>query len=207
MKNSSILILPELPQDIRYCWYSLWIELEWYSLEELLTEEDTVTVTYIDSHQSHLITQLNSPVALNHNTLSIYSYCCLRLQCGYETGLSWGDGDLHLPCQPRSCSRVDCWAIISGNDTILFLSTTPTGRSMNCNDVAAVQCADFNFVATFTNTANYTTVTSTLLADMTSTLLSGTVVQCKGETADGTMIIANSTLNVAGTVRCCLTQC
>ena len=94
---------------------------------------------------------------------------------------------------------------ISGNDTILFASTTPTGRSVNCNDVAAVQCADFNFVATLANTTNPMTVMSTTLADMTSTLtfnttsrLGGTVVQCKGETADGTMIIANSTLNVAG---------
>ena len=95
---------------------------------------------------------------------------------------------------------------ISGNDTIQFTSTTPTGRSVNCNDVAAVQCADFNFVATLSNTSNSTTVMSTLLANMTSTLtfyttsrLGGTVVQCKGETADGTMIVANSTLNVAGT--------
>ena len=94
---------------------------------------------------------------------------------------------------------------ISGNDTLLFASTTSTGRSVNCNDFAAVQCAEFNFVATFTNTANPMTVMSTTLADMTSTLtfntmsrLHGTVVQCKGETADGIMIIANSTLNVAG---------
>ena len=95
---------------------------------------------------------------------------------------------------------------ISGNDTILFVSTTPTGRSVNCNDVAAVQCADFNFVATLTNTSNSTTVMSTTLADMTSTLtlnaisrLRGTVVQCRGKTADGTMVLVNSTLNVAGT--------
>ena len=95
---------------------------------------------------------------------------------------------------------------ISGNDTIQFTSTTPTGSSVNCNDVATVQCEDFNFVATLTNTSNSTTVMSTLLADMTSTLtfnttsrLGETVVQCKGETAAGTMIVANSTLNVAGT--------
>ena len=95
---------------------------------------------------------------------------------------------------------------ISGNDTVLFLSTTPTGSSVNCNNVAAVQCADFNFVATLTNTANSTTVMSNTLADMTSTLafnatsrLGGTVVQCRGTTADGTMVLANSTLNVAGT--------
>ena len=97
--------------------------------------------------------------------------------------------------------------LISGNDTVLFLSTTPTGRSVNCNDVAAVQCADFNFVATLTNTSNSTSVMNTILADMTSTLtfnataeLNGTVVQCRGETGDGTMVLANSTLNVAGTV-------
>ena len=95
---------------------------------------------------------------------------------------------------------------ISGNDTVLFLSTTPTGSSVNCNNVAAVQCADFNFVATLTNTANSTTVMSNTLADMTSTLafnatsrLGGTVVQCRGEIGDGTMVLANSTINVAGT--------
>ena len=95
---------------------------------------------------------------------------------------------------------------ISGNDTVLFLSTTLTGSSVNCTDVAAVQCADFNFVATLTNTANSTTVMSTTLADMTSTLTlnatsrpGGTVVQCRGTTVDGTMVLANSTLNVAGT--------
>ena len=58
--------------------------------------------------------------------------------------------------------------LISGNDTVLFLSTTPTGRSVNCNDVAAVHCADFNFVATLTNTSNSTSVMNTILADMTS---------------------------------------
>ena len=64
---------------------------------------------------------------------------------------------------------------ISGNDTIQFTSTTPTGRSVSCNDVASVQCEDFNFVATLTNTSNSTTVMSTLLADMTSTLTFTTI--------------------------------
>ena len=87
---------------------------------------------------------------------------------------------------------------------IQFTTTTPIGRSLDCNDVAAVQCEDFQFVATLTNTANPTVVMTTILADMTSTLtftaaarLNGTVVQCRGTTADG-LLIANRMLNVAG---------
>ena len=45
---------------------------------------------------------------------ALYSYCCPGLQCGYETGLSWGDGDLHLHCQPGSCSGMDSWTIHFG---------------------------------------------------------------------------------------------
>ena len=87
---------------------------------------------------------------------------------------------------------------------IQFTSTNTIGRSFDCNDVAAVQCEDFNFVATLTDTANPTVVMRTTLADMTSTLaftatarLNGTVVQCRGSTADATPI-NSSILNVAG---------
>ena len=87
---------------------------------------------------------------------------------------------------------------------IQFTSTTATESSLNCNNVAAVQCDDFNFVAILTNTANPSVVMSTTLADMTSTLtftatarLNGTVVQCRGTTADG-FPTANRILNVAG---------
>ena len=92
---------------------------------------------------------------------------------------------------------------ISGSTRILFRSIDSTGRSVGCNDVAAVQCTDFNFVATYTNLTNPTTVASGTVADMTSTLtftatvrLNGTVVQCRGITAETQ--IANRTVNVAG---------
>ena len=52
-----------------------------------------------------LLYVLNLPYCL------VYSYCCPGLQCGYEAGLSWRDGDLHLHCQPGFCSGLDCWAI------------------------------------------------------------------------------------------------
>ena len=87
---------------------------------------------------------------------------------------------------------------------IQFTTTTDIGSRLDCNSVAAVQCEDFNFVATLTATANPTVVMTTTLADMTSTLtftatarLNGTVVQCRGTTADG-LLIANRMLNVAG---------
>jgi len=88
---------------------------------------------------------------------------------------------------------------------IQFTSTALTGSSLNCNTVANVRCEDFDFVATLTATANPTVVMRTTLADMTSTLafnansrLNGTVVQCRGSTADS-FPINSSTVNVAGT--------
>ena len=46
--------------------------------------------------------------------LSWCSYCgCPGLQCGYEAGLSWRDGDYHLHCHTGVCSGVGCWAISS----------------------------------------------------------------------------------------------
>ena len=83
---------------------------------------------------------------------------------------------------------------------IQFTSADTIGRSFDCNDVAAVQCADFDFVATLTNIANPTAsvadITSTLTVTATSRL-NGTVVQCRGTTADATLM-NNSILNVAG---------
>ena len=83
---------------------------------------------------------------------------------------------------------------------IQFTSTDTIGRSFDCNDIAALQCADFNFVATLTNIANPTAsvadITSTLTVTATSRL-NGTVVQCRGTTADATPMNSNI-LNVAG---------
>ena len=94
---------------------------------------------------------------------------------------------------------------ILANTDIEFTSTDTIERSFDCNSVAAVQCEDFDFVATLTNTANMMMMSSTTLADITSTLtftaaaiLNGTVVQCRGSTAAGFPIV-NSTFNVSGT--------
>ena len=87
---------------------------------------------------------------------------------------------------------------------VQFTNTAPIGSSLDCSAVAAVQCEDFEFVATLTNTANPMIVFGTILADMTSTLaftattsLNRTVVQCRGSTAFGTPT-NSSILNVAG---------
>ena len=84
------------------------------------------------------------------------------------------------------------------------LGSTPLGSSVDCNAVSPPQCDNYDFVATFTNTANPTTVQGGTLADMTSTLtitatvrLNGTVVQCRGTTAVGFPVV-NNTLHVAG---------
>ena len=134
--------------------------------------------------------------------LSFCSHCCSGLLCG----LSRGDSDLYT-CIVRQGAILD-WIVepfLNGSTRIRFLlSSTPTGSSVNCNNVAAVQCEDFNFVATLTATANSMTVMSATVADMTSTLtftattrLNGTVVQCRGVTAEE-FPITNRTLNIAG---------
>ena len=98
---------------------------------------------------------------------------------------------------------------LSTSARIQFTSTTPTGSYLNCNTVASVQCEDFEFVATLTNSSNHVPLMSTTLSDVTSTLtfnatarLNGTVVQCRGTTADG-FPITNNTLNVAGASTIC----
>ena len=92
-----------------------------------------------------------------------------------------------------------------GSTHIRFaLGSTPLGSSVDCNGVSPPQCDNIDFVATFTNTANRTTVQGGTLADMTSTLtiaatvrLNGTVVQCRGTTAVGFPVV-NNTLCVPG---------
>ena len=100
------------------------------------------------------------------------------------------------------------WAVepfLPGSAGIKFTSITHVGTTLDCNNVTAVRCEDFQFVATLTNTSNPTVVVSTTLADMTTTLtftatarLNGTVVQCRGLTVNAIPIV-NSTLSVAGT--------
>ena len=82
---------------------------------------------------------------------------------------------------------------------------------MNCNNVGSVRCADLNFVATLTNTANHMTVNvqgaTAMVADMNSTLtmsasttLNGRVVQCRETTENGSKIIDSTTLSFSGTM-------
>ena len=116
-------------------------------------------------------------------------------------------GMVTYTCTVRQGAILD-WIVepfLNGSTRIRFLlSSTPTGSSVDCNNVAAVQCEDFNFAATLTATVNPMTVMSATVADMTSTLtftattrLNGTVVQCRGTTAEE-FPTANCTLNIAG---------
>ena len=109
-------------------------------------------------------------------------------------------------CTARQGAILD-WIVepfLPASARIQFLSTRPIGSSLDCSIVSAVNCTDLNFVATLTNLTNPTTVQGGPVADMTSTLaftaavrLTGTVVQCRGTTADGTST-ASSTINIAG---------
>ena len=47
---------------------------------------------------------------------------------------------------------------------VQFTSVAPIGSRLDCSAVAAVQCEDFEFVATLTATANPTVVMRTTLA-------------------------------------------
>ena len=89
--------------------------------------------------------------------------------------------------------------IIDG-DSVRFTTAATTGTSFDCSGVAAVQCAEFNFVATLTRITNSIAIlenfTSTLAFTATSRL-NRTVVQCRG-TVDPMPIISSSTLYVAG---------
>ena len=90
---------------------------------------------------------------------------------------------------------------INDSDPVRFSTAATTGTSFDCSDVATVQCAEFNFVATLTNVTNSMAIlenfTSTLTFTTTSRL-NMTVVQCRG-TVDPMPVISSSTLYVAGT--------
>ena len=99
-------------------------------------------------------------------------------------------------CTVRQGLALD-WIVelfFSGSTPLRFLSTTPTGSRQDCRGVTSVNCSDFGFVATLTDVNPDMTSTLTFTA---TTRLNGTVVQCRGATADGFQI-TNSTLNVAG---------
>ena len=109
-------------------------------------------------------------------------------------------------CTVRQGAVLD-WIVepfLPASARIQFLITRPIGSSLDCSSVSAVNCADLDFVATLTNLTNPTTVPGGTVADMTSTLaftatvrLNGTMVQCRGTTADG-LPTAHRMLNVAG---------
>ena len=87
----------------------------------------------------------------------------------------------------------------AATNPIRFTTSTPTEmRRVGCNDVTAVNCTDFDYVATLTDTTP--DLTSTLAFNATVGL-NRTLVQCLGTT--GTAFPTNSsTLNVAGTAMC-----
>ena len=94
---------------------------------------------------------------------------------------------------------------IPRSDPIRFLASQPIGTTVDCNDVATVQCNDVNFVANLTNVANPTTVEIATVFDMNSTLtiyaapgLNVSTLQCKGTVQAGGVIIENITLNFSG---------
>ena len=105
-------------------------------------------------------------------------------------------GMVTYTCTVRQGLSLD-WIVepfFSGSTPLRFLSTTPTGSSQDCNDITAPNCSDFGFVATLTDVNPDLTSTLTFTAAIR---LNGTVVQCRGTTADG-FPMSNSTFNVAG---------
>ena len=94
---------------------------------------------------------------------------------------------------------------IRSSDDIRFLTTTPSGTSLRCNDVESVNCTDLDFVATLTSISNPMTVQGTRLFDMETTMtftattrLNGRVLQCRGSVAGGIISISNTTLDFSG---------
>ena len=87
------------------------------------------------------------------------------------------------------------------SDPLRFTTVSTAGTSFDCSGIAAVQCAEFNFVATLTNITNSMAPLENFTSTLTFTAtagLNGTVVQCRG-TVDPMPIISNNTLYVAGT--------
>ena len=80
---------------------------------------------------------------------------------------------------------------ISGSDLIRFPTISTSGEIVNCNDVVAVQCEHFNFVATLTNHMIAMVDITSMLTFTATARLDGTVVQCRGLTADAVPIQSN----------------
>ena len=142
--------------------------------------------------------------------LVVYVVLCVQLLlfC-MDSSVACPGGMVTYTCTIRQGAVLD-WIVepfLPESARIQFQTTRPIGSSLDCNDISTIQCADFDFVATLTNLTNTTTVPGGTVADMTSTMtftattrLNGTVVQCRGTTADG-FPITNQSLNVAGTFK------
>ena len=89
---------------------------------------------------------------------------------------------------------------INDSDPVRFSTAATAGTSFDCSGVAAVQCAEFNFVATLTSITNSMAILENFTSTLTFTAtarLNTTVVQCRG-TVDPMPVISSSTLYVAG---------
>ena len=96
-------------------------------------------------------------------------------------------------------------AFIMDSNRLQFAITTPLqNRVLACGDsTSPVQCADFDYRATLTSVGpvqnGFANMTSTLIFT-TSASANGTVVQCRGSTADE-IKVASSNLTVTGMVQ------
>ena len=148
------------------------------------------------------MTNLSSNVILCTATVVLDSSVGMRQACPAEM--------VTYTCTVNQGAQLD-WIVepfLPASAQIQFLATASTGSSIHCSDLTPPQCDNIDFVATLTNIANPMTIQGTTVADMASTLaisatvgLNGTVIQCKGTTADGTPI-DNSTLRVTGMFMC-----
>ena len=93
------------------------------------------------------------------------------------------------------------WGAAPVLDAALVQFAPTDSRILGCSNLSAIQCDDFDFLATLTSVG---TVNMIGAADMTSTFrftaragINGTVVECSGLTIPSTPS-ANHTLTIAG---------
>ena len=102
----------------------------------------TCTWHYMDNYGN--VTGTILWYAVQKKLFCMCSYCC----SGLQTGLFWGDPDLHLRCQPGVCSGLDCWAIPQRQYSYIWflLGSTPIERSVHCRGVSLPQCDNINWL-------------------------------------------------------------
>ena len=114
---------------------------------------------------------------LSHHHTDVYS--------GWETGcLSWGG--VTYTCTVTQAFLIG-WSAAPVQDAALVQFAPTDSRILGCSNVSAIQCADFDFLATLTSVGP---PDMSGAADMTSTFrftaragLNGTVVECSGTTS------------------------